>query len=76
MLCFHVNDKGMVTLLLLLTKSNNDFYHLKFNPVSFVSSYLIILNLFKILILESALSKHPDCPINLENWPKLQYNDG
>ena len=38
-----------------------------FFPASFVSSYLIILNLFTILLLESALSKHPDCPSNLEN---------
>ena len=47
-----------------------------FFPASFVSSYLIILNLFTILVLESALSKHPECPSNLENWPNLQYNGG
>ena len=58
----------MVTLLLLLTKCNDDFYYLEFLPASFVSSYLQLD--------ESRLSKHPGCPSNLENWPILQYNDG
>ena len=45
-----------------------------FFPASFVSSYLIIINLHTVLILESTLSKRPDCASNLETWSKLQYN--
>ena len=45
-------------------------------PASFVSSYLIIFFLFPILVLKLTLTKHPDCPSNLENWPNLQYNGG
>ena len=41
-----------------------------------MSSYLIILNLLTILVLESTLSKHPNCPSNLENWPNIHYNGG
>ena len=63
----------MVTLLPLLTKSTNDFYYLQFFPASFVSSYLIFLILFTILVLEIILLKHPDCSSTLENWPNLQY---
>ena len=47
-----------------------------FSPASFVSSYLMILILFTVLVLELTLSKHPGCRSNQDNWPNLQYNGG
>ena len=42
------------------------FINWSFSSASFVSSYLIILHLFTILVLELTLSKHPiSFPINL-----------
>ena len=47
-LCFHGNDKCKVIMLLLLTKSNNDFYYLEFFPSFFCvflfNNFLFIYN--------------------------------
>ena len=49
------------------------FINWSFSSASFVSSYLIILHLFTILVLELTLSKHPiSFPIKLVKLKVLQ----